>query len=319
MFNKSSKLVIGFITYGDLTAKYLPYFLNSLSEQNYTDFEIIVIDNTEFQDNKNKKYLFENYPKIDFEWAGSNIGFSAAYNRMIEKAASRNAKYFLALNPDMIFERDMIGKLISELKNNKNLGSVCPKVLGWKFEENEKTNVIDSCGIKMMSGLRFVDVGQGELDSSKFDSVDILGPSGAVAMYRMEALRKIKQKNGYFDELMFMYKEDCDLAYRLFLAGFSSKCVSEARAFHDRTVSARGESDVQVARNRKHKSKQTKRWAFLNQHIIFVKFWRLQSFRNKLAIIWYEIKMIGFVILFERFLIGELWNLFKIWRKIERK
>ena len=39
------KIIIGFITYGNLTAEYLPYFLNSLKVQIYKNYNIIAIDN----------------------------------------------------------------------------------------------------------------------------------------------------------------------------------------------------------------------------------------------------------------------------------
>ena len=51
------KLVIGFIAYNELTAKYLPYFLTSLKEQSFKDFSILVADNSEAEDNKNKDYI----------------------------------------------------------------------------------------------------------------------------------------------------------------------------------------------------------------------------------------------------------------------
>ena len=50
------KLVVGFIIYSTSAAKYLPYFLDSLKEQTFKDFKIIVADNNEEQENANKQY-----------------------------------------------------------------------------------------------------------------------------------------------------------------------------------------------------------------------------------------------------------------------
>ncbi|MBU4257380.1 glycosyltransferase family 2 protein [Patescibacteria group bacterium] len=312
----SYALTIGFITYGKSTAKYLPYFLSSLKGQTFKDFNILVFDNTEEAENENALYIRNNYPEIEIARGNGNLGFAAAFNRLINKAKGGGAEYFLALNPDMVLEPDAVEKMVKVLEGDSGLGSVCPKILKWNFENNKKTSIIDSCGIKVKSGLRFFDLGQNKFDKGQFNNAEILGPSGAAAMYRISALENIKENSQYFDELMFMYKEDCDLAYRLFLAGYRSKCVADAVIYHDRTTYGKGEGDLQVAFNRKGKSRQVKKWAFLHQQIIFIKYWKLQSFWNKLAIIWYEIKMIIFILLFEQYLLGELLNLWKIKKEI---
>jgi len=277
--------------------------LASLKNQTFQDFSILVMDNTETEDNENKKFIKENYPEIDFEWAGSNLGFSRAYNKLIAKSLQAGAEYFLMLNPDMILEPNAVEEMLKVLESRGDLGSVSPKVLSWDFENNEKTNFIDTCGILLKSGLRFIDAGQGLVDDGSFDSVDILGPSGAAGLFRLQALEKIKKNDQYFDQAMFMYKEDCDLAYRLFLAGFKSVCAGQAVVYHDRTARARGQGDVQVALNRKNKSRLVKEWSFTNQHIIFLKYWRLQDWRNRLAILFFACKMFVFVLFFERYLL----------------
>lgn len=312
------KLAIGLITYR--AAKYLPYFLPSLEAQTFNDFKVFILDNSEREENENKKYFQKNKInlEIDFEWAGENIGFARGFNKLIGKAKKYSPKYFMMMNFDMILEPDMLEKMIKTMDDDDRLGSASPKIRVWDFENNKKTNIIDSCGIAVKSGLRFVDIGQGQIDENQFDEVKILGPSGTAPIYRMDALKKIKRNGEYFDELMFMYKEDCDMAYRLFLAGYASKLASDAVCYHDRTVKGDGEGDLRIAMNRKNKSRQVKKWSFLNQQIMFVKYWRLQSFVGKLAIIWYQIKILFFILLFEQFLFLELIPLFKIRKKIRK-
>ena len=161
-----------------------------------------------------------------------------------------------------------------------------------------------------------MDAGQGESDKGQYDDINILGPSGAAAMYRLSALEKVKFNNQYFDELMFMYKEDCDLAYRLKLAGYKSKCVSDAIIYHDRTAQAKGEGNLEIAFNRRNKSRQVKKWSFLNQQIIYAKYWRKQDLYSKIAIIWRQVKTLVFILLFEQYLLVQLIQLWKIRKKI---
>jgi len=318
MSYKKTKLVVGFIVYNDLTAKYLSFFLPSLHAQSFTDYTIIAVDNSENKNNSNFAYLNNYYPEIIIKQLGVNIGYARAYNLIIREAAYREAKYILMINPDMIAETDLFEKLFKEMESETNLGSVSPKVKNWNFTDNKKTNIIDTCGLDLKPGLKFIDIGQSQVDNGQFDNKKILGPSGAAGFYRLSALEKIKFNGQYFDELMFMYKEDCDLAYRLYLAGYESKLVPEAIIYHDRTVAGRGENDIEIALNRKNKSRQVKKWSFLNQLIIFVKYWRRQNFLNKLALVWFFSRMLIFIVLFEPYLIREFSSLYKIKNKIFR-
>lgn len=311
------QLYIGFITYENLTAKYLPYFLPSLKRQSFKDYKIIAVDNSEEEKNDNSVYIKNNFPEIGLKWPGKNLGFAKAFNLMIKQAVQGGAEYFMALNPDMALEEDTLARLVEIMGHNSDLGSATAKVLKWNFASREKTNIIDSCGLKLLPGLRFVDYMEGESASASCEH-EIIGVSGASAIYRLSALEKVKRNGQYFDELMFMYKEDCDLAYRLFLAGFKSKCVGDSIIYHDRSSGGTGESNLAVALNRKNKSRQAKQWSFLNQQIIFIKYWRLQSLANKIAIIWFELKMLVFILFFEPYLMKELINLSKISHKIIR-
>ena len=314
--NKNMDLAIGTIFYNNFSALYLRDFFNSLALQNYSEFKLFIIDNSEERDNENFRFLKNNEENlknlnIDYEWMGANLGFSKAYNRIIEKAHQAGAKYFLVVNPDMIFEPDMIMKLILEIQKNSELASVSPKVMQWDFLNKEKTKIIDTCGIVLKSGLSFVDVYQGERDR-QINNLSILGPSGAAGLYRMSALEKIKNIKGeYFDESFFMYKEDCDLAYRLFLAGFKSKCVFDAICYHDRSASSQGQSSLEILRNRKNKSAQVRKWSFRNQHLLFWKYWSKQNLQNRLLIIFYILRNFIFACFFERDLLGEYREILK--------
>ena len=305
------KLTIGFITYGKSTSAYLPYFLDSLFKQSYSSFDILAVDCTDDDDKSNAEIL-KKYSQINIIKEGENLGFAKSYNLMINKAARNGAEYFLAINPDMILDKRAIKKMLDEIIADDRLASVAPKIYKWNFKENGKTNVIDSFGIKLKSGLRFFDIGQGQFDLGQFDKSKILGSSGAAAMYRVSALEKVKFDNQYFDELMFMYKEDCDLAYRLFLAGYKSKLVSDSKIYHDRTAGAIGESKILIALNRKNKSRQIKKWSLLHHLIIIKKFWKLQGFINKIAIVWNIFIMLIFSLIFEQYLLKEFFKVFKI-------
>jgi N-acetylglucosaminyl-diphospho-decaprenol L-rhamnosyltransferase len=361
--DKEKKIIIGFIIYGQNTFKYLPYFLSSLKNQTTPTpslkkegkIKIIAFNNGAVGD-ENVKYLQTNYPEIEIMGGGENLGFAAAYNQMIAKAFALDADYFLMTNPDIIFEPDVLEKLAQKLEAEKELGSVCPKILRWDFSaeaarakakrptasggslnpahfesnsmasdelslkkvrDEEKTDTIDSCGISLKSGLRFFDVGQGRKDEQNFLHIKIIGPSGACGLFRMAALEQIKENGKYLDERMFMYKEDCDLDYRLYLKGQTSVCASEAVVYHDRTAAGTGESDLAVIKARKNKSRDVRRMSLLNQQLIFKKYWHLQNVFSKINIIFYLAKSFFYSLFFEQFLLKDFLTIFISFDKID--
>ena len=175
------------------------------------------------------------------------------------------AKYYLAFNVDIILEPEAIGALLRTLEADDQLGSVSPKVLRWNFAHQAKTKQIDSCGIKQLAGLQFIDLGQGQIDIGQYDQAEILGPSGCAALYRLSALEQVKEGKNYYDPNFFMYKEDVDLAGRLRLAGWQSKLVPTALVYHDRTIASAGHHWWQIVKARQGHSRINKQYSFLGQ------------------------------------------------------
>jgi GT2 family glycosyltransferase len=319
------RLYIGFIAYNQATAKYLPYFLPSLKAQTYGDFKIMAIDNSGAETNENSDYIKNNFPEVDLKWAGENLGFAKGFNRMIAQAAADGAEYFLALNPDMIYEPDFIAEMIKVIEVDGKIGAVAPKILKWDFEHNKKTNQIDSLGLAVSKEHRFFDAGQGETDNGETRSIqEVFGFTGAAALFNLSALEDVIFGVGnhkeYFDELMFMYKEDCDLSYRLRLAGWKIMLAPQAVAYHNRAVASIGKTNFKIALNRRNKSRQAKQWSFLNQWILLLKLKNLPfSWRVKRATAWYQLKSLVFVLLFEPFLLKELAKLWELRQEIKKR
>jgi len=307
------KLVVGFITYNNTTSKYLPDFLASLkgalSFLDRDDYRVLAWDNSE--ESASNVEEMKKYDFVQYVGQKENLGFARAYNKLIRTAVDLKSKYFLVINPDMLLERDSISKLIYSLDNNGDLASVAPKILQWDFEKKEKTKIIDSLGLELLPGLRFVDMGQGKIDNGQLNNVSILGPSGAGGLFRMSALEQVVERGEYFDESFFMYKEDCDLSYRLYLTGLKSALVSDSIIYHDRTAVASGQGIYHRLRDRSKKSKKVRAWSFRGQNIIFIKHWKKQSFVNKIRVVLTVLSMFVFSLIFERFVLKKGYNIKK--------
>ena len=329
------RLYVGFITYGKSTSKYLSYFLPSLKASISQEVKIVVVDNSDEEVNENSIYIKNNFPEIDLSWAGKNLGFAKAFNKMIRRSINDGARYFLALNPDMIFEPNFIEAMVRVMESDKKIGAVAPKILKWDFTNNRKTDQIDSLGLSLTREHRFFDEHQGEPDNPGLNTVhEVFGFTGAAALLNLAALEDVAyqeksplappcrggESTEYFDELMFMYKEDCDLSYRLRLAGWKIVLAPQAVAYHDRTVAAGGTTNLSVAFNRRAKSRLVKQRSFLNHWLLLLKMKNMPySWHVKLATAWYQLKKMIFALLFEWFLLKELVYQWKLLPEIKKR
>lgn len=305
------KLIIGFLTYNEASAKYLPDFLASLFKSLQflapIDYQVLAFDNSDNNNNLNRlaiEFINSEHPNfIDYLSSGENLGFSRAYNILINRALREGSEYFLMINPDTVLETNAIQELSNALDKNKNLAAVAPKIFRWDFLTNTKTKQIDSCGLILKTGLRFKDLGQGLDDSTSFDQVNIIGPSGAAGLFRLTSLEMVKENNQYLDERFFMYREDCDLAYRLHLKNLKTELVPGALIYHDRTATSSGLGLWRMYLDRGKKSRQIRLWSHLNQHYIYLKHWRKQNFVNKFFILVRVAAIFIFSLILEQFVL----------------
>jgi GT2 family glycosyltransferase len=276
------KLSIGVITYNNSTYKYLSFFLPSLkraidkaSAEEGLAVKVFFVDNSDIGFRENYNFINKFFPdcglEIDIIVPEKNIGFSKAYNIMINSAIKENSDAFLMLNPDTLLDEDMIINLLKSYKESPLAGAIAPKILYWDFKSNNKTNLIDSCGVGATYFNSFFDIGQGKRIGSINEKKNTFGFTGAGAILNLGNLIAVSYHNGnnleFFDELMFMYKEDVDLSYRLQLSGYKVVYNSKAILYHDRTLSKSSFSRHSFFIKRD----QSRSRSYLNQMIILLK------------------------------------------------
>ena len=87
---------------------------------------------------------------------------------------------------------------------------------------------IDSAGVIADRTLLGFDYLNGEAVEALEDAADPLGPTGGAALFRREAFEAV----GGFDERMFLYYEDLDLALRIRQAGGKCRLATQGRGIH---------------------------------------------------------------------------------------
>ena len=216
-------------------AQWTPRCLASLREQTVWDkMEIIFADNTSTDDSeKVARGCMAEWPSARFFQTGGNCGFGGGSNRA---AADARGKYIFFLSPDVWLEPDCVAQLVAAGEKS-GAAAVAAKVLDYADDSI-----------------------QWWLD----DGYDIFGqgvsaPAGAVKSFsactfpfvRADTFRRL----GGFDEKFFMYGEEDELAWGLWVSGGFVEPAPLARIHHrgEAAVNPKGGEQITEFRTSKRK------------------------------------------------------------------
>lgn len=225
---------------------YIPNVLASLDEQDTREFMVTIVDNA--SSDGIVPWLAEHRPDVAVLRNMRNQGFSRAHNQAIALAFSRwnetdlDQRYVLVANPDLEFAPDAIRLLTTFMDEHPDIAACGPKLLRAVMQpgdderrETLRSRTIDSTGLVITKARRAYDRGAGEEDAGQYDQVDeVFGFSGACVMFRASALRAVACEGEIFDEDIFAYKEDVDLAWRMKRCGYRAMFVPHAVVWHHR-------------------------------------------------------------------------------------
>lgn len=199
--------------------RYLSDCLQSLSDQTFRDFEVIVVDNGSTDGSVG--LLRKDFPWVKVIALEKNTGFARGNNIGFEASS---AEYVATLNNDTIADMGWLAALYEAAESDRTIGMVASKIfLG------REGNEIDSAGMLLYPDGMTRQQGHGETDNGQFDGTrEVLFPSACAALYR----RGMLQETGFFDEDFFSYCEDADLGLRGRLAGWRAVLAPEASVRH---------------------------------------------------------------------------------------
>lgn len=155
--------------------------------------------------------------KADYIYGQGNVGFGEGNNIGIRKALSAGSVYHAILNPDIIFENDVIVKLQSFMECHEDVGLIKPSLTHLDGTFEAAAMLLPSPYVTF--GRRLLPpkmVGRinarfelRDLDLSVIRNVPIF--SGSFLFIRTSVFQKV----GLFDDRYFMYFEDFDLVRRI--------------------------------------------------------------------------------------------------------
>jgi N-acetylglucosaminyl-diphospho-decaprenol L-rhamnosyltransferase len=211
--------------------EHLARALESLRTQTI-DVDVVVADNG--SSDGSDAMVAECFPEVWLLRLGENRGFGTALNRAVE---AHPADAIVLLNNDAAAEPRFVEALLD------GLGDGVDSVAGVMLQESDPGS-IDSAGVVADRTLMGFDYLHGEPIAAAASAPAPLGPTGGAALYRREAFEAV----GGFDERIFLYYEDLDLALRLAARGGSCQLAPEARALHAYSAGLGAASAAKYAR-----------------------------------------------------------------------
>lgn len=296
------KLSISIVTYN--AGEDIRRCLQSLKEQTFNDFEVIIVDNA--SEDETVAVVKELFPGSRVNELKENVGFSAGHNIAIFQSQN---DWVLILNQDVILKSNALQNLVRYIDQD-DLASVGPCLYRNKDEKE-----IDTTGLEKNWYYKVVDRGSGK--ELKASSGHVWGNSGSCVLLRKKALEDVAYVRNdrdypeYFDENFFMYKEDVDLAARLQRKGWKAWYENSAVGYHDRTGSG-AQSIGETKDHRKKIPDYVSINSYRNHLFVLIKNMPLISL---LPVAVYELFKLAYLLIFERKTLKGAWeagNKFKI-------
>jgi len=205
--------------------------LGALSQQTYTDYDIILVDNG--STDSSVSFVKEKFPAVKVVCLPINKGFTGGN---IVGLGLSVGDFIALINNDTHAEERWLENLIQPMIEDSSIGICASKLL------MDGTGKINSAG----DGVTTAGVGFNRglwRDASYYNSLELVfSGCGAAILYR----RKMLETIGFLDENFFLYDEDTDLNFRAQLAGWKCMYVPSAVVYHKANATAGRLTDLHV-------------------------------------------------------------------------
>ena len=204
--------------------------LDSLTQTEYSNFEIIVVDNASTDGSPD--WVSLNFPQIKLIENNQNYGYAGGCNR---GAIVASGDYLVFLNNDTVQEKNWLDSLVDFMNLNQNVSAVQPKILNYydrsKFDyAGGAGGWLDILGFPFARGRVFF---EREKDEGQYDRMrPIFWASGTAIMVRTSDF----ETAGGFDETFFAHQEEIDLCWKFRLMGKESWAIPSSVVYHKNAV-----------------------------------------------------------------------------------
>ena len=193
--------------------------------------DVVVVDNG--SSDGSAELLRAGFPEVELIELGRNAGFGPALNRAV---AATEGDPVVLLNNDVVCEPGFLEALLEPAAGAEMVAGVLLSERDPRF--------IDSAGVIADRTLMGFDYLHGERRVAAEAASAPLGPTGGAALFSRAAFDAV----GGFDERIFLYYEDLDLALRLRARGARCELAPAAAAVHAYSQTLGAASGAKYAR-----------------------------------------------------------------------
>lgn len=277
--------------------------LESLYQNNYQNYSVIVVDNNSDDESvqKIKEYCngeikvespFFNYdsskkpinfvettPNLDIKIhdfkssSGSlilvkndkNEGFAEGNNIGIRYAINNlNSDYILLLNNDTVVDKNFLVEMLKVAENDDKIGVAGPKI----YYYDEPNKIWFAGGKISWKCCRGLNIGNNEIDTWQYEKVtEVEYVSGCAFLIKKEVVEKI----GLFEKIFFLYFEEIDWTLRASKFDYKSVYVPKGRIWHKVSRSGGGiKGKVGLYYITKNRWLIMKKWAKTTDFLFFI-------------------------------------------------
>ncbi len=188
------------------------------------EFEIVLADNG--SRDGSLELVAERWPEVRVLDLGANLGFGEANRRGVEVA---RGEYVAFLNSDTVVEPGWLAALLDVMTADAGIGAACSllRLLDRPELLNARGGGMTRLGYGLDNDFAFPYEGPREATGAP-PTRDVLFPTAAAMLMRRAEFVSC----GGFDRSFFMYHEDVDLGWRLWLLGRRVVVVEDSVVFH---------------------------------------------------------------------------------------
>lgn len=198
--------------------------LNSLQDQDYDAFEVIVVDNGSTNDSVPR--IMEAHPWITLIETGRNLGFPSGCNAGTRRALQNGAEYIWLLNNDTVAPPGTLGKLMGTAFAHPEAGAIGAAL--YYMHDPQRVQAWGGGRINLWTGYVTHFVGPADF---RDNNTYLTGASVLLS-------RRVCEEVGLFYEGFFMYCDDSDLGIRLHRAGYSLIVAQDTAILHKEGASS---------------------------------------------------------------------------------
>jgi len=197
---------------------FLKNCIDSILEQTYSHFEVIIFDNNSIDDSV--EFIKNNYSQdnIKLVVSKSNLGFAGGNNEGLKHCSG---EFVVLLNNDTTVEKNWLEELFNAYSKAQNPGIVQSLVLteGIPAKYYEMNGTINLLGHNIMREFPIGSDGVGK----------ILLATGACMIFKKDLVSEL---NGLFPYEYFFYAEDTYFSLRTVFAGYNNYHTSKSIVHH---------------------------------------------------------------------------------------